>query len=78
MDTTLNTDLESSQPDDAGSGIKRPTPLVFTVDEAAAALHLGRTSIYKLIGEGRLRALKFGRSTRLAVEDIKRLVEGSP
>lgn len=49
-------------------------PLVTSINEAAKALNLGRTSIYVLIREGRLEAVKMGRRTLVKVESIRRLV----
>ena len=39
--------------------------LLFTVDEAGAALHLSRQSIYDLINSGELRSFTIGRSRRI-------------
>jgi excisionase family DNA binding protein len=36
-------------------------PLLYRVDEAAAALRLSRSSVYKLIRSGQLRSVKQGR-----------------
>ena len=49
-------------------------PLATSVAQAAAALGLGRTSIYALIREGRLEAIKLGRRTLIKVESIHRLI----
>jgi excisionase family DNA binding protein len=50
-------------------------PIATSVSQAAAALSLGRTSIYALIKEGRLETLKLGRRTLIKVESIRRLCE---
>jgi excisionase family DNA binding protein len=47
-----------------------------SVNQAAKALSLGRTSIYALIREGRLVTVKVGRRTLIKVESIRRLLEG--
>lgn len=39
------------------------TRLTFSVAEAAAALGVGRTGLYRLIGDGKLRVLKVGSRT---------------
>ncbi len=52
-------------------------PIVTSINEAAKALSLGRTSIYALIREGRLEAVKMGRRTLVKVESIRRLVDNA-
>lgn len=41
------------------------TQLALTVAEAAAALHLGRNTIYDLIRTGQLPAIRVGRAIRI-------------
>ena len=50
--------------------------LAFSINEAARALSLGRTSIYSLIADKRLDAFKLGRRTLIRAESIRRLVAG--
>ena len=50
-------------------------PLAVSVNDAAQALSLGRTSIYAMIGDGRLETFKLGRRTLIKVASIRRLVE---
>ncbi|MXO65302.1 helix-turn-helix domain-containing protein [Altericroceibacterium endophyticum] len=50
--------------------------LAYSINEAAAALSLGRTSIYSMIANGRLEAFKLGRRTLIKAESIHRLVNG--
>jgi len=50
--------------------------LATTVNEAAKALSLGRTSIYALIKEGRLETVKLGRRTLVKADSLRRLVDG--
>lgn len=52
-------------------------PIVISINETAKALSLGRTSIYALINEGRLEAVKLGRRTLIKVESIRRLLEAA-
>ena len=49
-------------------------PLAVSINDAAKALGLGRTSIYAMIGDGRLDAFKLGRRTLVKVASIHRLV----
>jgi excisionase family DNA binding protein len=49
-------------------------PLAVSVNEAAKVLSLGRTSIYVMIGDGRLESLKLGRRTLITTASIRRLV----
>ena len=51
-------------------------PLVLSVNDAAKALSLGRTSIYAMIAAGRLEAFKLGRRTLIKVDSIRRVVSG--
>lgn len=50
--------------------------LVYSINETARALSLGRTSIYVMIADGRLDAFKLGRRTLIRAESVKRLVSG--
>jgi excisionase family DNA binding protein len=50
-------------------------PIATSVNDAAKALSLGRTSIYSLIRSGRLETLKLGRRTLIKVASIRRLLE---
>ena len=44
--------------------------LVYTVDQAAAALGKGRNYVYEHIGTGRLKSFKLGSSRRIAHADL--------
>lgn len=52
-------------------------PLALSINDAAKALSLGRTSIYAMIGDGRLEAFKLGRRTLIRMESIRRVVSGT-
>lgn len=49
--------------------------LVVSVNAAAQTLGLGRTSIYALIKQKRIEAIKIGRRTLLTTASIRRFVE---
>jgi excisionase family DNA binding protein len=51
-------------------------PLVYSINDTAKALGLGRTSIYAMIADGRLEAFKLGRRTLVKTESIRRLIAG--
>jgi excisionase family DNA binding protein len=50
-------------------------PLAVSVNDAARVLGLGRTSIYAMIGEGRLETFKLGRRTLIKTASIRRLID---
>lgn len=52
-------------------------PLTVTVPEAIRLTGLGRTSLYRLIGERKLRHVKVGKRTLIDFSSIKRLIEGT-
>ena len=49
-------------------------PLAVSINDAAKALGLGRTSIYLMISDGRLEAFNLGRRRLVRMESIRRLV----
>jgi excisionase family DNA binding protein len=51
--------------------------LAISINNAAKVLGLGRTSIYAMIGDGRLQAFKLGRRRLVRVDSIRRLVAAS-
>lgn len=50
--------------------------LAYSINETARMLSLGRTSVYAMIGDGRLEAFKLGRRTLVKAASIRRLVAG--
>jgi excisionase family DNA binding protein len=51
-------------------------PITTTINAAAQALGVGRTTIYDLIRQGRLEKIKLGRRSLVTISSIRRLVEG--
>ena len=49
--------------------------LLLRPEEAAEALAVGRDRIYELIGSGRLRSVKLGRSRRIPAAELEAFVE---
>jgi len=52
--------------------------IAVTIPEAVAMTGIGRTSLYKLFGEGKLQPRKSGKRTLLLVEDLERYVKSLP
>ena len=50
-------------------------PLTLSIRDAARTLGLGRTTIYRLIGEQRLETVKIGNRTLIKTASISRLVD---
>lgn len=53
-------------------------PLALTIPEACARSRSGKTTIYKAIKEGELRAVKRGRRTLILPADLREWVENLP
>lgn len=49
-------------------------PVLLTITEAAAALAIGRTTVYELIGTGELDVVHIGRSSRVPADAIHEFV----
>jgi excisionase family DNA binding protein len=56
----------------------RNTPLAYTIAEACAIAGIRRTTLYKHIRAGKLRAIKIGQRTLFLRDDIHRWLEGMP
>lgn len=64
------TDRPASVPD-GPSGVPR---LLLTPEEAAQALGIGRTELYRLLAEGFLPSVRIGGSRRISTEALDRFV----
>ena len=50
-------------------------PLTLSIKEAALLLSIGRSTIYRLIGEGQLHTVKIGNRTLIKTASIRNLAE---
>jgi excisionase family DNA binding protein len=50
-------------------------PIAISVNSAAQTLGIGRTSVYALLKQGRLDAIKIGRRTLLTTASIRKLAQ---
>jgi excisionase family DNA binding protein len=55
-----------------------PEPLAYRIDDAGRVLGIGRTSLYKLIAERQLRAVKIAGRTVIPAEAIRELLNAAP
>lgn len=53
------------------------TPIAYSLKEASRVTTLGRTRLYQLIAEGRLKATRIGGRTVIPASSLLRLVEGA-
>jgi len=54
---------------------QRPAPLAYSINDACKVLGIGRTYLYQLISEGRVRACKLGKRTLIPAASLNGLVE---
>jgi excisionase family DNA binding protein len=59
-------------------GFDQDKPLVVTVNRAKALTGLGHSTIYRLIGDGTLKATKVGKRRLISFESLERLVTTEP
>lgn len=48
--------------------------LAFTISEACHAVGIGRSKLYELIGQGRIKTQKIGSRTIIPVESLRALI----
>ena len=53
------------------------SPLAYRIPDACAVLGLGRTSIYELIAEGKLRAIKVAGRRLVTAESARALIDNA-
>jgi len=59
----------------APANTEHPQPLLYTVDDAIHMLGSSRTSIYRLMSEGALESVRFGRRRLIRAASIHALAE---
>jgi excisionase family DNA binding protein len=59
----------------ADNGNVSPPALLLTAEEAAEALRIGRSTLYKLLASGDLESVRIGTSRRIAVAQLERFVD---
>lgn len=52
--------------------------MLFSIDEAAARLSVGRTNLYRILGAGELPAVKLGKRTMIRESDLQAYIENLP
>jgi excisionase family DNA binding protein len=52
--------------------------LALPITDAAKAAGVGRSKVFEEIRDGRLRAVKIGRSTRIRIEDLRSWLDSRP
>lgn len=62
-------------PPDRKEAITTTTPdtqrLVYTIDEAAAALRISRTKLYELLADGQIESIHIGRSHKIPADALR-------
>ncbi|MEU1453156.1 helix-turn-helix domain-containing protein [Streptomyces avermitilis] len=58
------------------TAVRPVEPLLYTPEEAAEALRLGRSTVYELMADGVLAFVKQGRCRRIKVAVLKAYVDG--
>jgi excisionase family DNA binding protein len=52
------------------------TPLMYTPEQVADLLNVGRTTVYELLKTGELKSVKINRSRRILPEQLEEFVQG--
>ena len=50
-------------------------PMLFSVEEVADILHIGRSTVFKLIKDGKIQSIKLGRSRRIPIDAMQDYVD---
>lgn len=49
--------------------------MLFSVEEVADILHIGRSTVFKLIKDGKIQSIKLGRSRRIPIDAMQDYVD---
>ncbi len=74
-DVTATSDRRNSEHSTALREENETEDLVYSLNEAAQLLRIGRTSLYELLAAKELRSIKIGSRRLIAREDIEAFVE---
>lgn len=55
--------------------IVRMEPLSLRIEEAAAAIPMGKSKLWEEIGAGRIKVIRIGRSVRIPTDELRRYIE---
>jgi excisionase family DNA binding protein len=74
-----NTMPESARPTEPDRQSRRhpPKPVSTTIDDCCDITGLGRTKVYQLISEGKLKAVAIGRRRLVVYSSIEKLIHGA-
>ena len=50
-------------------------PMLFTAEEVADILHIGRSTVFKLMKQNQLESIRLGRSRRVPIDALQNFVE---
>lgn len=53
-----------------------PAPLAYSIADACRVSSIGKTRLYQLINEGKLKTTKLGKRTLIPAESLRRLIAG--
>ena len=73
----MDESIEVGEGNPALPGDRRTRSRLLRLDEAAADLQIGRSTLYELLHRGELRVVRLGRAVRISAAEIERFVESN-
>ena len=55
-------------------GFRDEGPVLYTIDQSARRLNIGRTAIERLVSDGELKAVRIGRVRRISRTELERFI----